>query len=244
MLLHPKHKMTVWYIWIAQSLRFHNFNHTFGWVLNVILDWSNIFFHLSATAWCPIGRRCPLSGVGSRGGSDPRLSSQPTSQSSDGEARAQNWPPPPRDVNVPPGRLLISRGASLSASPIREPGNPATPPPLKFWDVWRGDSEASVVSETVRRWGVLVPPSPLISNNWQSGQMWPMWSGLGSRCELEWSTGWSIMLLEAASTSCSTRPTCCPSLYSASAMASSTQVPWRRWSGPYSSVWSLGRSVT
>ena len=128
MLLHPKHKMTVWYIWIAQSLRFHNFNHTFGWVLNVILDWSNIFFHLSATAWCPIGRRCPLSGVGSRGGSDPRLSSQPTSQSSDGEARAQNWPPPPRDVNVPPGRLLISRGASLSASSIREPGNPATPP--------------------------------------------------------------------------------------------------------------------
>ena len=122
----------------------------------------------------------------------------------------------------------------------RQPRNP--PPPLKFWDVWRGDSEASVVSETVRRWGVLVPPSPLISNNWQSGQMWPMWSGLGSRCELEWSTGWSIMLLEAAS--CSTRPTCCPSLYSASATASSTQVPWRRWSGPYSSVWSLGRAVT
>ena len=60
---------------------------------------------------------------------DPRLSSQPTSQSSDGEARAQNWPPPPRDVNVPPGRLLISRGASLSASSIREPGNPATPLP-------------------------------------------------------------------------------------------------------------------
>ena len=35
----------------------------------------------------------------------------------------------------------------------------------------------------------------------------------------------AIMLLEAASTSCSTRPTCCPSLYSASVMASSTQVP-------------------